>query len=70
MCSGVDSDMIQLVGRWTSNTMFQYLAVTAQPIMQHIASAMHLHGKFSNNPAQYNTLQSRLMPVAPTTDFL
>lgn len=33
LCAGVDSDRLQLIGRWRSDEMFRYLNVQAQLIM-------------------------------------
>jgi hypothetical protein len=37
LCAKVDTDLIQLLGRWRSDLMLRYLQVQAQPVMQKFA---------------------------------
>ena len=51
LCGRVDSNLIQLIGRWRSDSMLRYLHVQALPIMsQHAATMLHC-GDFSFSPA-------------------
>ena len=34
LCSGVENDIISLIGRWRSDKMMRYLHVQAEPIMR------------------------------------
>jgi hypothetical protein len=43
----VDTDLIQLIGRWKSDTMLRYLHVQALPVMRNHASTMLEHGDYS-----------------------
>ena len=47
LCARVDADVIQLVGRWKSDTMLRYLHVQAPPLMSPLAAAMMRGGTFS-----------------------
>ena len=37
LCSGVDKDIINLIGSWRSNEMMRYLHVQAEPIMRNLS---------------------------------
>ena len=47
LCARVDTDLIQLVGRWRSDAMFRYLHVQAAPLTSPLAPRMMHHGTFS-----------------------
>ncbi len=40
LVSGIDTDIIQLLGHWRSDEMFRYLHLTAEPITRDLASRM------------------------------
>ena len=44
LCSGVDHDIISLIGRWRSDEMMRYLHVQAEPIMRNFSKLMISHG--------------------------
>jgi hypothetical protein len=46
----VDTDTIQLLGRWRSNEMLKYLTVQAQPIMRDFSSRMLQGGHYTVLP--------------------
>ena len=46
LCGHVDSNIIQLVGRWRSDEMLRYLHLQAYPRMMHLAPAMVRGGQF------------------------
>ena len=46
-CSGVDHDIISLIGRWRSNKMMRYLHVQAEPIMMNFSKLMISHGNYN-----------------------
>ena len=50
LCSGVDTDMIKLIGRWRSDEMLRYLHVQARPVMQGFARRMLLAGDYTLHP--------------------
>ena len=50
MYSGVDSDVIQLMGRWRSDEMMKYLHIQAAPVMRNFAKRMYNAGSFSLIP--------------------
>ena len=50
MCAGVDSDVIQLMGRWRSDEMMKYLHIQAAPVMRNFAKRMYNAGSFSLIP--------------------
>jgi hypothetical protein len=52
LCSGVDTDVIRLVGRWKSDEMLRYLHVQALPHTTALAHDMVRHGAFSLLPHQ------------------
>lgn len=51
-CSDVDSDTIQLLGRWQSDSMLRYLHLQAQPVMQGFARRMLTGGDYALHPNQ------------------
>ena len=42
--SGVDNDIISLIGRWRSDNMLRYLHVQSEPIMRKYSKLMISHG--------------------------
>ena len=49
----VDTNIIQLIGRWKSDAMLRYLHVQAFPLMQDYASIMLKAGTYTLIPNQY-----------------
>ena len=49
--SGVDTDIISMLGRWRSDNMFRYLHLTAEPIMRKFAAKM-LQADYTMAPSQ------------------
>lgn len=47
LCARVDTDLIQLVGRWRSDAMFRYLHVQASPLTSPLAPLMLRFGSFT-----------------------
>ena len=47
LCSGVDTDIISLVGRWRSDKVLRYLHVQAEPIMRNCSKLMISHGNYN-----------------------
>ena len=47
LCSGVDKDIISLIGRWRSDEMMRYLHVHAEPIMRNFSKLMISHGNYN-----------------------
>ena len=47
LCSGIDSDIIKVIGRWCSNKILRYLHVQAEPLMRNFSRVMFTHGKYS-----------------------
>jgi hypothetical protein len=52
LCARVDTDLIQLLGRWRSDVMLRYLHVQAQPVMSNFARLMVQGGQFTLIPGQ------------------
>jgi hypothetical protein len=52
LCARVDTDLIQLLGRWRSDVMLRYLHVQAQPVMSNFARLMVQGGQFNLIPGQ------------------
>jgi hypothetical protein len=50
LCAQVNTDIIQLIGRWRSYEMLRYLHVQAEPVMRHFAQQMLNHGSFTMHP--------------------
>jgi len=46
LCANVDPNVIQLLGQWKSDTMFQYLFVRAWPLINQFAQCMLEDGDF------------------------
>jgi len=56
LCADVDPDIIRLLGRWKSDTMFRYLFVQARPLVNQFANRMLTQGDFDLLPGT---------PIAP-----
>lgn len=52
LCLKVDTDCIQLMGRWRSDEMLHYLHVQAFPLLMPLAAQMLHHGQYSPLPNQ------------------
>ncbi len=50
LCAHVDTNSIQLLGRWRSNEMLRYLHVQAQPLMQNFSRLMLQGGNYTLLP--------------------
>ena len=50
LCSGVDHDIISLIGRWRSDEMMRYLHVQAEPIMRNFSKLMIIHSNYNLLP--------------------
>lgn len=50
LCSGVDNNVIQLLGRWRSDEMLRYLHVQAEPLTRTLAKGMLLQGNYALLP--------------------
>jgi len=50
LCADVDPDIIRLLGRWKSDTMFRYLFVQARPLVNRFAQRMLEDGDFDLLP--------------------
>ena len=48
--SGVDHDIISLIGRWRSDEMMRYLHVQAELIMRNFSKLMISHGNYNLLP--------------------
>ena len=47
LCSGVDKDIISLIGCWRSDEMMRYIHVQAEPIMRNFPKLMISHGNYN-----------------------
>ena len=52
LCSGIDTDIIRLIGRWRSDEMLRYLHLQAEPLMRGFSKRMVTHGNYSMLPGQ------------------
>ena len=50
LCSGVNTDIISLIGRWRSDEMLRFLHVQADPIMRKYSKLMIIHGNYNLLP--------------------
>ena len=50
LCAGVDTDVIQLLGRWKSDAMFRYLRIQAHTHSSRLAQRMLDHGSYTFAP--------------------
>ena len=51
LCHSVDTNIIQLMGRWRSDEMLTYLHLQAQPIMRQFSQFMLQGGDYTLLPA-------------------
>ena len=56
LCSGVDHDIISLIGRWKIDKMMRYLHVQAEPIMRNFSKLVISH-------CNYNLLRRTDVPL-------
>ena len=56
LCASVDSNTINLIGRWYSNEMLQYLHVQVDPLMGNFSKLVLTHGNYSFLPQRRGTL--------------
>ena len=54
LCSGVDTNIISLIGRWRSDEMMRDLHVQADPIMRNYSKLVIIHGNY--NLLSYNAV--------------
>ena len=50
LCSGVDKDIIILIGRWRSDKVMRHLHMQAEPIMRNFSKLMISHGNYNLLP--------------------
>ena len=50
LCSGVNTGIISLIGRWRSDKMLRYLHVQAEPIIRNYSKLMINHGNYNLLP--------------------
>ena len=50
LCSGVDKDIISLIGCWRSDEMMRYLHVEAELIIRNFSKLMISHGNYNLLP--------------------
>ena len=50
LCGKVDTDVIKLVGRWRSDSIFRCLHSQALPVIGNLAKTMLSHGQFTLIP--------------------
>ena len=53
LCSGIDTDIIRLIGRWRGYEMLRYIHLQAEPLMRGFSKRMVTHGNYSMLPAQH-----------------
>ena len=47
LCSGVEHNIISLIGRWRSKEMMRYLRVQAEPTMRNFSRLIFSHGNYN-----------------------
>ena len=52
LCSGIDTDIIRLIGQWRSDEMLRYLHLQAETLMRGFSKRMVTHGNYSMLPGQ------------------
>jgi hypothetical protein len=52
LCAKVDTDVIQLLGRWRSDVMLRYLHIQAKPVTRNLARLMVQGIQFALIPGQ------------------
>ena len=52
LCSGIDTNIIWLIGRWRSDEMLRYLHSQAEPLVRGFSKRMVTHGNYSMLPGQ------------------
>ena len=52
LCSGIDTDIIRLIGRWRSDEMIRYLHLQVEPLMRGFSKCIVTHGNYSMLPGQ------------------
>ena len=50
LCSGIDTDIIGLIGHWRSDEMLRYLHLQAEPLMRGFSKRIITHGNYSMLP--------------------
>ena len=57
LCGNIDPNIIQMLGRWHSDSMMRYLHLQARPIMKRFAQVMY-------NGGNYDFLPEETVPIA------
>jgi len=65
LCADVDPDVIRLLGRWKSDTMFRYLFVQARPLVNKFAHRMLTDGDFDLLPGTLGNPLKKNIPTHP-----
>ena len=68
LCAGVDSNIIQLLGRWKSDAMIRYLRVAAHAHRTNLAQGMLLAGAYTFSPGYLS--EARPVPIQAPAAFL
>jgi hypothetical protein len=67
--TGIDTDVIQLLGRWKSDAMLRYLRVAALAHTSNLSQQMLTAGTYTFAPTTY-TASARPVPVQAPPAFL
>ena len=59
LCGGTPTDIIKLVGRWRSDSIFEYLHGQALPITYRLASTMLRHGNYVLPQGAFEPIQAQ-----------
>jgi hypothetical protein len=70
LCSGVDTDVIQLLGRWKSDAMLRYLRVAAHAHSTNLAQGMLTAGAYTFAPGAYTEASVRPIPMQAPAPFV
>jgi hypothetical protein len=69
LCTGIDTDVIQLLGRWKSDAMLRYLRVAALAHTSNLSQQMLTAGTYTFAPTTY-TASARPVPVQAPATFI
>jgi hypothetical protein len=69
LCTGIDTDVIQLLGRWKSDAMLRYLRVAALTHTSNLSQQMLTAGTYTFAPTTY-TASAHPVPVQAPAAFI
>jgi hypothetical protein len=70
LCAGVDSDVIQLLGRWKSDAMLRYLRIAAHAHSNNLAQSMLTAGHYTFAPHTFTSEHAQPIPNEAPPKFV